>query len=130
MKIVLKAAGSDLTHIVKANIYLTNMSRDFAPMNEVYREARTSAKHRHNMYVDLSAHSSSRLIHQRGRALVWQHSHLAPTSRSSALQRSRSSSRLQELMYKLSVLVMSIMNDCKGPGGSRACHGLPSLLLV
>jgi hypothetical protein len=130
MKIVLKAAGSDLTHIVKANIYLTNMSRDFAPMNEVYREARTTAKQAHDIDVDLSAHSSSLLIHQRGRALGWLHFRSAPASRLSALQRSRSNSRVQELMYKLSVLVMSIMNDCKGPGDSRACHGLPSLLLV
>ncbi|KAJ4002249.1 Endoribonuclease L-PSP [Lentinula boryana] len=36
--IVLKAAGSDLNCIVKANIYLTNMARDFGPMNEVYAE--------------------------------------------------------------------------------------------
>ena len=33
---VLKAAGSGLEHIVKATIYLTNMERDFVPMNEVY----------------------------------------------------------------------------------------------
>ncbi|KAJ3927385.1 MAG: Endoribonuclease L-PSP [Lentinula lateritia] len=36
--IVLKAAGSGLDSIVKANIYLTNMARDFGPMNEVYAE--------------------------------------------------------------------------------------------
>ncbi|KAJ3731953.1 Endoribonuclease L-PSP [Lentinula guzmanii] len=36
--IVLKASGSDLNYIVKANIYLTNMARDFKPMNEVYAE--------------------------------------------------------------------------------------------
>ncbi|KAF5368331.1 hypothetical protein D9758_002154 [Tetrapyrgos nigripes] len=36
--VVLKAAGSGLEHIVKANIYLTDMARDFAPMNEVYAE--------------------------------------------------------------------------------------------
>ncbi|KAJ3851829.1 Endoribonuclease L-PSP [Lentinula lateritia] len=36
--IVLKAAGSGLNSIVKANIYLTNMARDFGPMNEVYAE--------------------------------------------------------------------------------------------
>ncbi|KIJ44803.1 hypothetical protein M422DRAFT_167709, partial [Sphaerobolus stellatus SS14] len=35
---LLKTAGSDLKHIVKANIYLTNMQRDFAPMNEAYAE--------------------------------------------------------------------------------------------
>ncbi|KAJ4477982.1 Endoribonuclease L-PSP [Lentinula lateritia] len=36
--LVLKAAGSGLDSIVKANIYLTNMARDFGPMNEVYAE--------------------------------------------------------------------------------------------
>ncbi|KAJ3895136.1 Endoribonuclease L-PSP [Lentinula edodes] len=36
--IVLKAAGSGLDSIVKANIYLTNMARDFGPMNKVYAE--------------------------------------------------------------------------------------------
>ncbi|KAI0048753.1 Endoribonuclease L-PSP [Auriscalpium vulgare] len=35
---VLKAAGSGLEHIVKANIYLTNLGRDFAPMNGVYTQ--------------------------------------------------------------------------------------------
>ncbi|KAF8518826.1 Endoribonuclease L-PSP [Hysterangium stoloniferum] len=38
ISVLLKEAGSDLTHIVKANIYLTNMQRDFGPMNEVYAE--------------------------------------------------------------------------------------------
>ncbi|KAF9024133.1 Endoribonuclease L-PSP [Hymenopellis radicata] len=38
LSIVLKAAGSGLEHIVKANIYLTNIKDDFAPMNEVYAE--------------------------------------------------------------------------------------------
>jgi len=36
MSIVLKAAGSGLEHLVKVNIYLTNMSRDFQAMNEIY----------------------------------------------------------------------------------------------
>ncbi|KAF8640792.1 hypothetical protein AX17_000441 [Amanita inopinata Kibby_2008] len=35
---VLRAAGSGLEFIVKANVYLTNMSRDFAAMNEVYAQ--------------------------------------------------------------------------------------------
>jgi enamine deaminase RidA (YjgF/YER057c/UK114 family) len=35
---VLKAAGSGLEHIVKANIYLSNLPRDFSSMNEVYIE--------------------------------------------------------------------------------------------
>lgn len=39
LTIVLKAAGSGLEHIVKANIYLSNMPRDFQAMNEVYAEA-------------------------------------------------------------------------------------------
>ncbi|KAF9531882.1 Endoribonuclease L-PSP [Crepidotus variabilis] len=38
LDVVLRAAGSGLEHIVKANIYLTDMGRDFAPMNEVYAE--------------------------------------------------------------------------------------------
>ncbi|KAK7037991.1 YjgF-like protein [Favolaschia claudopus] len=37
LSMVLKAAGSGLEHIVKANIYLTNMG-DFQKMNEVYAE--------------------------------------------------------------------------------------------
>ncbi|KAJ7286141.1 Endoribonuclease L-PSP/chorismate mutase-like protein [Mycena rebaudengoi] len=37
MSIVLKAAGSGLEHIIKANIYLTDMA-DFKAMNEVYME--------------------------------------------------------------------------------------------
>ncbi|KAJ7597427.1 Endoribonuclease L-PSP [Mycena floridula] len=35
---ILEVAGSDLSQIVKATIYLTNMTRDFGPMNEVYSE--------------------------------------------------------------------------------------------
>ncbi|KAJ7438500.1 Endoribonuclease L-PSP/chorismate mutase-like protein [Mycena latifolia] len=37
LSIVLKAAGSGLEHIVKANVYLTDM-KDFPAMNEVYLE--------------------------------------------------------------------------------------------
>ncbi|KAJ7047126.1 Endoribonuclease L-PSP [Mycena alexandri] len=37
LSIVLKAAGSGLEHIVKANIYLTDMN-EFVAMNEVYLE--------------------------------------------------------------------------------------------
>ncbi|KAJ7510164.1 Endoribonuclease L-PSP/chorismate mutase-like protein, partial [Mycena galericulata] len=37
LSIVLTAAGSGLAHIVKANIYLTDMG-DFQAMNEVYSE--------------------------------------------------------------------------------------------
>ncbi|KAH0828881.1 Endoribonuclease L-PSP/chorismate mutase-like protein [Lanmaoa asiatica] len=33
---VLKAAGSSLQKIVKANVYMKNMERDFKSMNEVY----------------------------------------------------------------------------------------------
>ncbi|EPQ53222.1 YjgF-like protein [Gloeophyllum trabeum ATCC 11539] len=35
---VLKAAGSGLEHIVKANCYLSNMQRDYVAMNEAYLE--------------------------------------------------------------------------------------------
>ncbi|KAI0517053.1 L-psp endoribonuclease family protein [Xylaria bambusicola] len=34
---VLKAAGSDLSNVVKVNVFLTTMD-DFAPMNQVYDE--------------------------------------------------------------------------------------------
>ncbi|KAG6845376.1 hypothetical protein H0H87_010485 [Tephrocybe sp. NHM501043] len=34
--IVLKAAGTGLKHIVKVNIYLSNLPRDFPAMNEIY----------------------------------------------------------------------------------------------
>jgi enamine deaminase RidA (YjgF/YER057c/UK114 family) len=37
MSKVLKAAGSGLEHIVKANVYLTDMA-NFGPMNEVYAQ--------------------------------------------------------------------------------------------
>jgi 2-iminobutanoate/2-iminopropanoate deaminase len=36
LKAVLEAAGTSLTHVVKVNIFLTNMD-DFAAMNQVYR---------------------------------------------------------------------------------------------
>ena len=35
MSVVLRAAGSGLEHVIKANIYLTDMVNDFQPMNEV-----------------------------------------------------------------------------------------------
>ncbi|TFK53451.1 YjgF-like protein [Heliocybe sulcata] len=35
---VLKAAGSGLEHIVKANCYVSNMQRDYVQMNEAYLE--------------------------------------------------------------------------------------------
>ncbi|KAF9004810.1 Endoribonuclease L-PSP [Cyathus striatus] len=38
MSIVLKAAGSGLEHVVKANIYMANMQGEFHLMNEVYSE--------------------------------------------------------------------------------------------
>jgi hypothetical protein len=38
MRTVLKAAGSDLQHIIKVNLYVTDIKNDFAPMNEVYAE--------------------------------------------------------------------------------------------
>jgi 2-iminobutanoate/2-iminopropanoate deaminase len=37
---VLKAAGATLNDVVKVNIYLSNLSRDFVPMNEVYAQVR------------------------------------------------------------------------------------------
>ncbi|KIM47543.1 hypothetical protein M413DRAFT_202610 [Hebeloma cylindrosporum] len=38
LAIVLKASGSGLEYIVKVNIYLSNMPRDFQAMNAVYAE--------------------------------------------------------------------------------------------
>jgi len=38
LRVVLAAAGSTLEQIVKANVYLTDMKDDFAPMNEVYAQ--------------------------------------------------------------------------------------------
>lgn len=38
LAIVLKASGSGLEHIVKVNIYLANMPRDFQAMNAIYAE--------------------------------------------------------------------------------------------
>lgn len=38
METILKEAGSDLEHILKVNIYLANLQRDFADMNEAYLE--------------------------------------------------------------------------------------------
>ena len=38
MKKVLAAAGCEMKHIVKANLYLTDIARDFRLMNEVYKE--------------------------------------------------------------------------------------------
>ena len=37
LKTVLEAAGSDLEHVVKTNVFLIDMN-DFASMNEVYRQ--------------------------------------------------------------------------------------------
>lgn len=38
LSVVLKAAGSGLEHVIKVNIYLTDLVNDFQPMNEVYAE--------------------------------------------------------------------------------------------
>ncbi|KII90322.1 hypothetical protein PLICRDRAFT_52072 [Plicaturopsis crispa FD-325 SS-3] len=35
---ILVASGSGFEHVTKVNIYLTNLARDFAPMNEVYAQ--------------------------------------------------------------------------------------------
>ena len=44
---VLKGAGVDRTAVVKCNVFLTNLPRDFAPMNEVYLEVRI---HRNTLF--------------------------------------------------------------------------------
>ncbi|KAF8808051.1 Endoribonuclease L-PSP, partial [Phlegmacium glaucopus] len=38
LSVILKAAGSGLDRVVKANVYLTDMVNDFKPMNEAYAE--------------------------------------------------------------------------------------------
>jgi enamine deaminase RidA (YjgF/YER057c/UK114 family) len=40
MRKVLHAAGSGLHHVVKVNVYLTNLTMDFSEMNRAYMEAR------------------------------------------------------------------------------------------
>lgn len=37
LKSVLQAADTFLEHVIKVNIYLTNIAEDFAPMNQVFR---------------------------------------------------------------------------------------------
>ncbi|KJA15268.1 hypothetical protein HYPSUDRAFT_149290 [Hypholoma sublateritium FD-334 SS-4] len=44
LQIVLAAAGSGLEHIVKANIYMLNMEKEFQLMNEVYAKFFASDK--------------------------------------------------------------------------------------
>lgn len=39
---ILHAAGSGLQHVVKANIYLTNLATDFSEMNRAYMAVRLS----------------------------------------------------------------------------------------
>ena len=52
MKKVLAAAGCEMKHIVKANIYLTDITRDFKPMNEVYKEV-SSSRRRSYIFIRL-----------------------------------------------------------------------------
>ena len=33
---ILKSAGTDTNNILKVNLFLSNLTEDFAPMNEVY----------------------------------------------------------------------------------------------
>lgn len=42
MSAILKGAGVGLGDVVKVNVYLREMSRDFAAMNEVYLEVSTA----------------------------------------------------------------------------------------
>ncbi|KAI9451940.1 Endoribonuclease L-PSP/chorismate mutase-like protein [Lactarius psammicola] len=50
---VLQASGSGLEHIVKINIYLTNLARDFGPMNETYAEFFEKGKFPARTYVEI-----------------------------------------------------------------------------
>ena len=54
MQKVLKAAGSGLEHIVKANVYLRHMDRDFGPMNEIYIQV--------NKFAIIVAFSETRIV--------------------------------------------------------------------
>lgn len=38
MKALLEGGGSDLDHIVKVTVYLSNMARDFDVFNEIYAD--------------------------------------------------------------------------------------------
>ena len=70
MQKILKASGSDLEHVVKVNAYLTNMQRDFAPMNEVYLEVR-SLSIRSSSISENVIHSFSDLLPPPELALAW-----------------------------------------------------------
>ena len=41
IRIVLEASGSNLERIVKMNVYMANLPRDFKEMNEAYLEVRS-----------------------------------------------------------------------------------------
>lgn len=36
MQKILQAAGADLENVLKCNVYLANIQKDFTPMNEIY----------------------------------------------------------------------------------------------
>ncbi len=38
LKAILEEAGTDFDNVLKANVYLTDISKDFEAMNEVYRQ--------------------------------------------------------------------------------------------
>lgn len=87
LAIVLKASGSGLEHILKANVYLTNLPKDFAAMNEVYTEVGIRSLDCLLFTPINLAVSSSKITPQRGHALVWLHSHWAQKLRSSVWPR-------------------------------------------
>ena len=44
LEAILFASGMDLTNVIKANIYLSNLSRDFEAVNEVWKEMMPNPK--------------------------------------------------------------------------------------
>ena len=82
---VLKGAGVDRMAVVKCNVYLTNLPRDFVPMNEVYREV--GSLYEHTRADDSSkVNSTSPSILRPAPALVSLRFPSVPIWRSSALR--------------------------------------------
>lgn len=70
MQKILKAAGSGLEHVLKVNVYLANIQRDFAPMNEVYLEVCHGVLHVEQCLADRRCASASFSLRIRLRALA------------------------------------------------------------
>lgn len=44
LEAILKASGMELSNVIKANIYLSNLSRDFDAVNEIWKEMMPNPK--------------------------------------------------------------------------------------